>query len=263
MFSRVPDRFLAAQYDRHQADQDGTLESNPAEGAPGGSPGRGGCGRRGVGGAGGGGCVDSLYYTYVLNRVPAYFFREKAPSQHSSDVSSDSEELPLPVAWPSAPESQAEFTGEACELQSDVIRHGVASASQSNVIRRSMTSASQSNVIRHGVTSTSHQPETGLLRDGEQGAGWGRGEGGTTTITDSYHLTGGERDGWAYTRNTYPDSGGGGGGGVGVLNGSDVFVDFLPPDEDRLSSSSSDSGCSTERVVFPYRVRLAPNESLV
>ncbi|KAL8573593.1 hypothetical protein ACOMHN_007146 [Nucella lapillus] len=89
MYSRVPQRFLVTQQSGDSQDDDGIPENPSGEDTPNRSPLRGQCQAEDEG------CLDSEYYTYVLNRVPSYFFKEKAPSEHSSSscASSDFEDL--------------------------------------------------------------------------------------------------------------------------------------------------------------------------
>lgn len=55
---------------------------------------------------------DSEYYTYILNRVPAYFFKESCSSDHSSD--SDSFVCPDSFSAPITPSCQARQSTEMC-----------------------------------------------------------------------------------------------------------------------------------------------------
>ena len=228
MYARIPDRFLQSQDAEAQQDEDGTQEGAPAEGTPRRNPSRGQCpmmmmmppmvGRS---------ChsVDSEYYTYILNRVPAYFFKEKAPSEHSSvsASSSDSEELlpPPSVAFSAArpPGKPTPLTTAGTDGVEDVV----------------VVPGSRDTAAFHGQSPRSSVPDSG------------------TKAPDS----------------VAPESPVGVGisceGGDGASDNIARFsVEFRPPEEDNISTSSSEcTDAAGDDHSYPYGFCLAPNESLV
>lgn len=231
MYARIPDRFLQSQDAEAQQDEDGTQEGAPAEGTPRRNLSRGQCpmmmmmmppmvGRS---------ChsVDSEYYTYILNRVPAYFFKEKAPSEHSSvsASSSDSEELlpPPPVAFSAArpPGKPTPLTTAGTDGVEDVV-----------VV---VVPGSRDAAAFHGQSPRSSVPDN------------------ETKAPDS----------------VAPESPVGVGisceGGDGASDNIARFsVEFRPPEEDNISTSSSEcTDAAGDDHSYPYGFRLAPNESLV
>ena len=217
MYARIPERFLQTQEPEAPQDEDGTQEGAPAEGTPRRNPSRGQCMIPALGRSCH--CVDSEYYTYILNRVPAYFFKEKAPSEHSSScsASSDSEELLLPpVAVPVARPAGKRTAG------ADGAGAGAVPGSS------------------HAGFNVRPNPRTPVSDNGKKAP--------DSVLPDSHHA--------GYVGTCERDDGRAGG------SPAEFSVEFRPPEEDNISSSS-ESASAADDLDYPYGFTLSPNESLV